>query len=707
MSAARTQPGPGLSKVVLIALSVWLSFFVLFKLLSFFMVAVNLLVCFLLIGHPLGVAIASRWYRSDWTRAFRHYAAVLLLTVIALLLLQLLHPNYLAIFGFETRAFWLSIGFLIACGVLCLPYFIYAGVVEYAVLEVARSQGRPLSLIYGLLLCATLVGLLAGHLLLPRLGAVGIFALALALALAAAAPHRRTNWAKVTLISGAVVALLCALVPSIERGFIHLVQPKEPGRTGDLLAQEGSVSLHAAWGKHAYIEMVGIGDTTFGSYNGLPYWDVSRSPGAQDPNFQPDVLVMALMPSGGRLGLIGAGGGRQVQTALAAARGLEVDAFEIEPEVGRFFWDIDPQANGGVYSSPGVELHIGDGRALVRARERRYDAIYLADAGNFFSHFRTMLMSAHFLHTREAYRDYLTTLEDDGILATLIMRPIDRGISVRVVNVMHDLGLETVTVESELFRLTLGIRAAHGDALRARVAALAPAHGLALVSIEPDSSIGNPLPTDDRGGSYLFSLYSPASLQRTFVWILVGALLVFVLGGLAGARITRTPRSTVLMAGALGVSFAVLQNAFILAIARDLLELTDAVFIGSATFLVASVAGAVSARRLAAWLPLLLSVSIGVTAALLAVFGTGTATVLASLVVIAASGAMFPLLLDASDENSLPTIFAADGLGAMLGTVVVFFTPVLYGISALIHVALGLTLLMAGAMAARARFAPT
>jgi hypothetical protein len=693
------QRVPSLTTAVLTALSVWLYFFVLFKLLSFFMITVNLLVCFLLIGHPMGVVVASRFYRADWTRAFRHYAVVLLLTLLALSLLQLLHPNYLAIWGFETRAFWISIAFLVACGLLCLPYFVYAGVVEYAVLETARLQGRPLSLVYGLLLGATLVGLIVGHLLLPVLGSLGILVLAIALALAGAAPRRRT----LVLALGGGLALLALVQPSIEQRFIHLVQPKEPGRTGELLTQSDASSVHAAWGKHSYVEMIRMRDVTFGSYNGLPYWDVTRSANRSDPNFQPDVLLMELLPEGGRLGIIGAGGGRQVQTALAANRKLAVDGFEIEPEVGRFFWDVDPQANGGVYSSPGVELHIGDGRALVRSSEHSYDAIYLADPGNFFSHFRTMLMATHFLHTREAYADYLSRLEDDGLLAALIMRPVDDGISQRIVNVMHDLGLETVTVESELFRMTIGTRPAHADALAARVATLAPTYGLNFAPMEPDLSIGNPIPTDDRGGSYIFSLHSPAALQRAFVWTLVIAALVFFAGGAVGARVTRTPLATILIAGGLGVSFAVLQNAFILALARDLLELTDAVFIGSATFLSASVAGAVAARRLARRLPLLLLAGIAVTVALLMTTGNSPSTLLASVLVIAASGAMFPLLLDTSDETSLPTIFAADGLGAMLGTVVVFFTPVLYGITMLIYVALALTLLMGVAMYTRLR----
>src|SRR5690348_13019695 len=46
--------------------------------------------------------------------------------------------------------------------------------------------------------------------------------------------------------------------------------------------------------------------------------------------------------------------------------------------------------------------------------------------------------------------------------------------------------------------------------------------------------------------------------------------------------------------------------------------------------------------------------------------------------------AFFPAVLRASDRRALPVAFAADSLGACLGTAVIFFVPVLFGIRALV-----------------------
>jgi hypothetical protein len=688
----------------LAAVSVWLFFFVLFKLLGFFMMTVNLLVCVLLIGHPLGVVIAYRYYRDRWPRAFQHFAAVLVLTLAGVASLQFMHPDYLAVFGLEQRAFWMGIAFVCVCGLICLPYFVYSGVVEYAVLETARRRGRSLSRLYGLLVATTLSGLLAGHLLLGVLGSVGLLAISLCLALAAAAPRART-W---LLGLGLVLASIAAATPSLERGFIHAIQPKEQGRAGEFLQQEGVSSVHAAWGKHSYVEMLRMHDITFGSYNAVPYFDVSSNTEQTNHNFYPDLLLMQLIPEGGRLGLIGAGGGRQVQEAFAARRGLQVDAFEIEPETAHFFRDIDPAANGGAFLWSGVELKVGDGRTLVRSSPNTYDAVYIADAGNFFSQFRTMLNATHFLHTRDAYADYLTRMNEGGVLGSLIMLPIDGDLNTtqRVVNSMHAVGLETMTLESAMFRLTIGFRSSHAAALRARVQELAPGLELTILDVGPDMTIDNPVPTDDRGGSYIYSIYPIEQLERGFGLVLLSALGLLSLAAVIGARRRQVPTTGVLVASGLGAGFAVLQNAFILALARDLLELTDAVFVGSALFLSAAMAGALAARKLAQrplLLPVALLVGVTLTGGLLLGIGSGVPLLLAGVLLIATSGAMFPMLLDTCDEASLPTVFAADGLGAMIGTIVVFFTPVLYGINSLIWVALALTLGMGVAVAAYVR----
>ncbi|UCF41256.1 MAG: hypothetical protein JSW43_02680 [Gemmatimonadota bacterium] len=119
-----------------------------------------------------------------------------------------------------------------------------------------------------------------------------------------------------------------------------------------------------------------------------------------------------------RVLVLGAGGGRDVLTALALGSGpvtaVEVNPLTIALMRGRF-----GEFSGGLYTSrPDVEVVRDDGRNFVRRAGERYDLIqaslvdtWAASAAGAYA------LVDNNLYTVEAFREYLRRLTDDGVLA--------------------------------------------------------------------------------------------------------------------------------------------------------------------------------------------------------------------------------------------------------------------------------------------------
>jgi SAM-dependent methyltransferase len=111
---------------------------------------------------------------------------------------------------------------------------------------------------------------------------------------------------------------------------------------------------------------------------------------------------------------LGAGAGFDV--LLAKEGGAEVvDAVEINPAMPRVM-ERFRTFHGGVYDRPGVRLHVTDGRSFVKQTAERYDLIVLSLTQSATSGgLGTALLESH-IHTREACRDYIRRLQDDGMV---------------------------------------------------------------------------------------------------------------------------------------------------------------------------------------------------------------------------------------------------------------------------------------------------
>lgn len=119
-----------------------------------------------------------------------------------------------------------------------------------------------------------------------------------------------------------------------------------------------------------------------------------------------------------RVAVIGAGGGRDVLSALAA--GAEhVDAVEINGGIVDALSTTFREFSGDVYHLAGVRPAVSEGRSFLRSSRERYDLIQIslidswaATAAGAFA------LSENNLYTLEAYQLYLARLSDRGMIAT-------------------------------------------------------------------------------------------------------------------------------------------------------------------------------------------------------------------------------------------------------------------------------------------------
>ncbi len=683
---------------VLAATSLSLGTFVAFKLISLFVAPLNLVLSLFLVAHPLGVLIGARWFDAPEARrrALQGYFLVTCLTLLALSLLRYVAPTL--------EPPWLSRGFplaalggvVAAAGLVLAPFALWSGVIEYLLLSQGRARPSGYGGAYGVVLGGAVLGLALGYALLPWLGALGLYLLVVAMASQVAFPRLGTRVAL-----GFVLLALTSAALGLDPRFVAALSPAWP-HTARALLDQGARLGRAEWNAHAYTQMIEDESTSYGAYDNLVYWTV---PLAEGKPLSEDDVVFAALPKNARLAIVGVGGGRQVQSALRARPDLEIDAFEINQTVVSYFLRERPEANRRAFLGPRVHALAVEGRAGVLASPRAYDGIYLPEVGTVLGYYRAQALDLNFIHTEQAYRDYLARLAPGGVLATAFASYADPDLQMsrRTLTTLVRLGLVARGFESADYRIVVATRPADAQALDASVA-VAAARGLR----ELGPSSGEPLPSDDLGASWV-TVYTP---RRTLShWGLVsGALsvglvvaVVLALGGRQRRRAAGAPGQTLRLAIAagLGAAFVVLENAAILQLARALFSLADAVILGSMAFLSAAAVGARFAERIAA--RGLLAVGGAAAAFATAVLLSPQPLVVFSSALLLAciSGALLPLLLDSARDGALPSIYACDSAGAIVGVVLAWFVPLLFGMRVFCLVAVaGYALLGMGTLAA-------
>lgn len=150
---------------------------------------------------------------------------------------------------------------------------------------------------------------------------------------------------------------------------------------------------------------------------GTPMTRLTGSPGDL-PHLMFDVTSLAYqLRRPDEVCIIGAGGGRDILTALAA-RAEHVDAVELNPAMVEIVSEQFGRFSGDIYHRQGVRAVISEGRSFLARASKPYDLIqvslidsWAATAAGAFA------LSENYLYTTQAARLYLEHLKPDGVLS--------------------------------------------------------------------------------------------------------------------------------------------------------------------------------------------------------------------------------------------------------------------------------------------------
>ena len=118
-----------------------------------------------------------------------------------------------------------------------------------------------------------------------------------------------------------------------------------------------------------------------------------------------------------RVCVIGAGGGRDVLTALAAGA-AEVDAVELNPTTVALVSGAAREFSGDIYHYPGVRAVISEGRSYLTRAPGPYDMIQISLVDSWAATAAgAYALSENFLYTQEALQLYWSRLSDDGMVS--------------------------------------------------------------------------------------------------------------------------------------------------------------------------------------------------------------------------------------------------------------------------------------------------
>ena len=136
-----------------------------------------------------------------------------------------------------------------------------------------------------------------------------------------------------------------------------------------------------------------------------------------DLEFQGPGLPYFLRPAAKTL-IIGPGGGWDVSRALAAGS-TDITGVEINPIIAKVIMQEKfPQYSNRLYFRPGVRIVVEDGRSFVRRSAQHFKVIQATLVDTWASTAAgAFALSENNLYTTEAFVDYLSHLEPDGVLA--------------------------------------------------------------------------------------------------------------------------------------------------------------------------------------------------------------------------------------------------------------------------------------------------
>jgi len=347
--------------------------------------------------------VVANWKGSLYTRlgrlsAVNSFSVVLALTVI------LAQKNDVTVWDYALIYFTTA-----------LPFFFSGAIVSLAISETMERVNR----VYFFDLLGAAGGCV---LLLPLLDWIGgpstVVAAAIFFAVAAAVWH---SMADSVVGRAGSVALALVLVAFLTYNYRHpFLEPRHA--KGQTLANE----VWTKWNSFSRIALVHQPDQ--GRYSikidadaqtDIFNYDLSSLTPSEyrDVHLDAFCLAYAVRP-GAKALIIGPGGGWDVARALASGS-RDITAVEINPIISEtIMQERFPQLSRNLYSRPEVHVHTEDGRSFVRRSTDTYQVIQATLVDTWASTAAgAFALSENNLYTTDAFRDYLTHLTDDGLIA--------------------------------------------------------------------------------------------------------------------------------------------------------------------------------------------------------------------------------------------------------------------------------------------------
>ncbi len=672
----------------------------LFRLLTFFIMP-SLFFDLLFIGFPLG-ALAGAYFFSISKQSFLKTLWILqgamLFSVLAMLACK--HFDYLRahLFDVELRRLFIQ---MVAFTLFFLPFFVAYGLSEYVGYQIGRRslKGR-MPVVYAIYLFGAAGAYLFTEFMFPLLGAtrlLGIPLLLVAVAMWMLAPPRPRR----SLVVVHTVVLAVLLLPQLEGGFLKLYKGSSMQST-HAYANMGFETIHQSWGRYSLIEVMQTPeqDGYVGFYNDIIQWNFAPENGFFSHSL--GMLPIELVPEGGRLAIIGAGAGRQVQYARKSALDFEqILAIEIEPAV------IDAVRGGlaerfdHVYEDDRVQLVTGEARGYLEGNDARFDLIYLPSVGGYP---QMMLEPGNMIRTLEAYRTLSERLTERGILAIWYPSVLDPR-TILTEQYVHTLESPEIGLQVRAYRnrgeflILAANRSADLPTLQEvqqfYVKPAASQYGEAFAPFFVDTPVPvektwetssfKPIRDDQPflagNVQHIFSLEQVGTLFALVVGLLIvfAGLLLLLIRKKGNPNIPdRSFAQVVWISLFVGANFLVIEHYLILALFQKLYVYRDALVLGAISFLIVSGLGStfITARLR----PLFQFIG-GLFILLLLLFHESLSpwANLALLAPVAfVTGSFFPALFEAAAENPL-AVFAADSVGAAAGSMASFFIPIVFG----------------------------
>jgi hypothetical protein len=704
---AQQQPADQLAPWKLATILFLLSFatvvftIVLFRLLTFFIMP-SLFFDLLFIGFPLGALAGVYFYtvsKQSFLKTLWILQGAMLFSIMAMLACK--HFDYLRAHLFDVelqRLFYQMLIFTL----FFLPFFIAYGMSEYIGYQMGRRSLRGrMPLVYAIYLFGAAGAYLFAEFAFPLLGAtrlLGIPLLLVALAMLMLGPPVHTRRGLLALQAAIVVLLL---LPQLESGFLKLYKGTSPQST-HAYARMGFETIHQEWGKYSLIEIMqapGM-EAYIGFYNDIIQWKFAPATGFFAHSI--GMFPLERVPAGGHIAIIGAGAGRQVQYARKSTHDFaEIVAIEVEPAVIDAVRGPLAEQFDSVYEDSRVQLVIHEARSYMENTDRHFDLIYLPSVGGYP---QMMLEPGNMIRTIEAYKTLSERLTEQGVLAIWYPAVLDPR-TILTEQYIHTLESPEIGLRVRAFRnagefLILAARQAEylptleqarEFYLRPAVArfgeAIAPLAVGTTVNVEKtwDSSQFKPIrdnqPFLAGNVQHIFSLRQVGKLFMLVLGLLLGfsALLYLLLRKRGNPDIPDRSFSQLLVISLIvGANFLIMEHYLILLLFSKLYVYRDALVLGAISFLLITGMGSTFIKP--AMRPLL-QVTGGLFILLLLLFQDSLSP-LANLALIApvafVTGSFFPALFEAAAENPLG-VFAADSIGAAIGSMASFFIPIVFG----------------------------